>query len=121
MRLRAFLPAEASVANPIDLLADARDDRFGATLEAALQTATRAYDAIMMIHVVPFMVDAAAVVERLAQTARGATIPIMHAMMGTLEDKDAWFAKMEAAGIPTFDNVEDMAAAAGLLANRAQA
>ncbi|MFN0316977.1 MAG: acetate--CoA ligase family protein [Burkholderiales bacterium] len=119
-RLRGFLPPEASIANPIDLLADARDDRFGATLEAALQTAKDHYDAILMIHVIPFMVDAAAVVERLVNVARGATIPIMHSMMGTLEDKQAWFAKMEAAGVPMFDNVEDMAAAAGLLASRAR-
>ncbi len=117
-RLRSFLPPEASVANPIDLLADAREDRFGATLEAALQTATGHFDAILMIHVIPFMVDAEAVVERLANTVRGAAIPIMHSMMGTLEDKEAWFAKLEAAGIPMFDNVEDMAAAAGWLASR---
>ena len=119
-RLRSFLPPEASVANPIDLLADARDERFGATLEAVLQTATGHFDAILMIHVIPFMVDAAAVVERLVNVGRGAKIPIMHSMMGTLEDKEAWFAKLEAAGIPMFDNVEDMAAAAGLLASRAR-
>ena len=34
--LRQQLPAEASVANPIDLLADAREDRFGLALETAM-------------------------------------------------------------------------------------
>lgn len=117
-RLRSFLPPEASVANPLDLLADAREERFGDTLEAALQTVISHYDAILMIHVVPFMVDANAVVNRLAEGVREANIPIMHSMMGTLEKKEAWFAQMEAAGVPMFDNVEDMASAAGLLAGR---
>jgi len=119
-RLRAIYPPEAVIANPLDLLADAREDRFGATLEAVLATARDAYDAILMIHVVPFMVDAGAVVARLAQLAKGAGIPIMHSMMGTLEHKWEWMLRMEQAGVPMFDNVEDMAEAAALLARYRQ-
>ncbi len=37
-------------------------------------------------------------------------------MMGTLEGKQEWMAKMEEAGVPMFDNVEDMAEAAAMLA-----
>lgn len=115
-RLRGLYPPEAVVANPLDLLADAREERFGATLEAALQEGAGAFDAILMIHVVPFMVDAGPVIERLAQHARAARVPLLHAMMGTLEHKQAWMRTMEQAGVPLFDNVEDMAAAAGMLA-----
>jgi acetyltransferase len=118
-RLRAAYPPEAVVANPLDLLADAREDRFGPTLQAALE-AGAAFDAILMIHVVPFMVDAGPVVDRLAQLAAGARVPILHAMMGTLEQRQAWMRTMENAGVPMFDNVEDMAAAAGLLARYAE-
>jgi len=114
-RLRSFLPPEASVANPLDLLADARDDRFGDTLAAALENAA-AFDAILIIHIVPFMVDGGAVVARLAELSGGARLPILHAMMGTLEHKAQWMGAMEAAGVPMFDDVEDMAQAAGLLA-----
>ena len=67
--LRQRLPPEASVANPIDLLADAREDRFGLAFEAAMTHAAQAYDMVMMIHVVPFMVDAAPVIARLAELA----------------------------------------------------
>jgi acetyltransferase len=67
--------------------------------------------------VVPFMVDGAHVVERLADLCRGARLPILHSMMGTLEQKAQWMAAMEAVGVPMFDNVEDMAVAAGLLAD----
>lgn len=115
-RLREFLPAEAAVANPLDLLADAREDRFSATLEAALDYGGDHFDAILMIHVVPFMVDAAPVVEALAGLSKSARLPIMHSMMGTLEHKRDWFARMEAAGVPMFDDPEAMCAAAGLLA-----
>ncbi len=115
-RLRAVYPAEAVVANPLDLLADAREDRFGATLEAVLELAQASFDAILMIHVVPFMVDADAVIARLAALSKGAPLPILHAMMGTLEGRQAWMARMEEAGVPMFDNVEDMAEAAALLA-----
>ena len=114
-RLCSFLPPEASVANPLDLLADARDDRFGDTLAAVLESAA-AFDAILIIHVVPFMVDGGAVVARLTALCRDARLPILHSMMGTLEHGAQWMAAMEAVGVPMFDDVEDMAQAAGLLA-----
>jgi acetyltransferase len=100
-RLRSELPGEAAVANPLDLLADAREDRF---------------DALLMIHVVPFMVDGDAVVTRLAELCSQSSLPILHSMMGTLEHKAQWMAQIEAAGAPMFDNAEDMAGAAGMLA-----
>jgi len=114
--LRQQIPAEASVANPVDLLADAREDRFGLALEATLDHAAEAYDVVLMIHVVPFMVDAQPVIGRLAALAAGARLPILHSMMGTLPDKADWFATMERAGVPMFNDVEEMAEAAGLLA-----
>lgn len=115
-KLREFLPPEAAVANPLDLLADAREDRFSATLAAALEYGRGHFDAILMIHVVPFMVDAAPIVEGLADLSKAAKLPIMHSMMGTLEHRTDWFARMEAAGVPMFDDPEAMCAAAGLLA-----
>src|SRR5216683_1838970 len=114
--LRAQLPAEASVANPLDLLADAREDRFGLTLDTAIREGAAAFDAILGIHIVPFMVDAAAVVARLAAMVPTVPIPFLHSMMGTLPDKAAWFQTMEAAGVPMFNDVEAMAECAGLLA-----
>ncbi|GEQ98888.1 hypothetical protein JCM17844_25250 [Iodidimonas gelatinilytica] len=114
-RLKADLPPEASVRNPLDLLADAREDRFGLSLEAALDHAD-AFDVILMIHVVPFMVDATPVIERLSALAKTAKRPLLHSMMGTLEHGRAWFDAMEAAQVPMFSNIEDMARTASLLA-----
>jgi acyl-CoA synthetase (NDP forming) len=115
-RLRAALPPEAAVANPMDLLADAREERFLEALDAALSEGRNHFDAVLMIHVVPFMVDAAPVVSALAARAGAAGVPVMHSMMGTLPDREQWFAEMEAAGVPTFGDVEDMCVAAALLA-----
>ena len=114
--LRSILPAEASIANPLDLLADARAERFHATLAAALESGEQHFDAILMIHVVPFMVDAGEVVETLAALSTTARVPVMHCMMGTLERKDEWFARMEQSGVPTFKDAEEMCIAAGALA-----
>ncbi len=114
--LRQRLPPEASVANPIDLLADAREDRFELALQSALDHAVDAYDAILMIHVVPFMVEAGPVIDRLAKLAGRSPLPLLHSMMGTLPGKVEWFAAMEQAGVPMFNDVEEMAEAAGMLA-----
>ena len=114
--LAGDLPPEAAVANPLDLLADAREARFGATFDAASEHFGREYDALLMIHVVPFMVDAGPVIMTLAEKARSAGIPVMHSMMGTLEQKSAWFTTMEEAGVPMFNDVEEMAECAGILA-----
>jgi acetyltransferase len=115
-KLRGFLPPEASVANPLDLLADAREDRFSATLAAALEFGGGHFDAILIIHVIPFMVDGGVVVEALAGICGEAKLPILHSMMGTLEHKTAWFARLEDARVPVFNDSEEMCVAAGLLA-----
>ena len=118
-RLSAAVPGEASIANPLDLLADAREDRFGLALESVLEDGAGQFDAILGIHVVPFMVDAGPVIARLAALApRVATagLPFMHSMMGTLTEQAAWFATMEAAGVPMFNDAESMAECAALLA-----
>lgn len=114
--LRRILPGEAAVANPLDLLADAREDRFGSVLELALAHGRHSFDAILMLHVVPFMVDAAPVVAELAHRSAAAGVPLLHAMMGTLSSRSEWFATLEAAGVPVFDDGEAMVRAAGLLA-----
>lgn len=114
-RLLGALPPEAAVANPVDLLADAREDRFEAALGAVLEHMPGGLDAVLMVHVVPFMVDAEPVVQALARVAAGAPVAVLHSMMGTLERKGDWFATLARAGVPCFDDTEDMCAAAGLL------
>jgi acetyltransferase len=115
-KLRTSMPGEASIANPLDLLADAREDRFGLALDEAIAHGAGVVDAVLGIHVVPFMVDADPVVARLAATAPNAPMPMMHAMMGTLEKRAVWFTALEKVGVPAFSDVEEMAECAALLA-----
>ena len=114
--LTALMPPEAAIANPIDMLADAREDRFRPAFESALRHGNQQFDAILTIHVVPFMVDASPIIDELAQIAKDAPLPLFHSMMGTLEHQQEWFATMEAAGVPTFNDSEEMAETAGILA-----
>jgi acyl-CoA synthetase (NDP forming) len=116
--LRGMLPPEAAVANPMDLLADAREDRFAPVLATMLDGLRGHVDAVLMIHVVPFMVDAAPVVTALAAVAASADVPILHTMMGTLEGRADWFATLASAGVPAFGDAEEMCVAAGMLARR---
>jgi acetyltransferase len=115
-RLREALPPEAAVANPIDLLADAREQRFEATLSAIVEEMGGRVDAVLMIHVVPFMVDAEPVVEAIAGIAKYSPIPMMHSMMGTLARKGEWFLTLARSGVPSFNDTEEMCVAAGMLA-----
>ena len=117
--LTSAFPSEASIANPLDLLADAREDRFGPCFETALEHRGTVFDAVLGIHVVPFMVDAKPVIDRLASLAgpaQAANLPIFHSMMGTLEHGAAWFAQLEAAGVPVFGDSQAMAETAAILA-----
>lgn len=112
-------PGEASVANPLDMLADARGERFDTAMQSAIDNGPGTFDAILGIHVAPFMVEAGEVIETLAglaSQAQAAGIPFFHSMMGTLVEKKAWFATMAKAGVPMFDDAEAMAECASILA-----
>ena len=63
-----------------------------------------------------FMVDAHPIIKVLSRLAEKSSFPIFHSMMGTLENKDKWFKTMEDAGVAMFENSEDMAESAGILA-----
>ncbi|MEI7968130.1 MAG: CoA-binding protein [Betaproteobacteria bacterium] len=115
-RLMEALPPEAAVANPMDLLADARADRFVAALEILRHSPIPQLDAILLIHVVPFMVDAGPVVAALAGLAGKFPIPLFHCMMGTLTDREPWLDELERAGVPVFGDSEEMCMAASMLA-----
>ncbi|MDG2312603.1 MAG: CoA-binding protein [Alphaproteobacteria bacterium] len=114
--LKKYLPLEAAIANPVDMLADAREDRFEATFNSALKYCKNAYDAVLMIHVVPFMVDANPIIKVMSRLAEKTSFSIFHSMMGTLENKNEWFQTMEDSGVAMFENSEDMAESAGILA-----
>ncbi len=82
-RLRAFLPAEASVGNPVDMIASAGPESYARSLEAVL--ADPGVDVAMVINVTPLLANPTDVLEAVAEVARGAERPVLAVMMATEE------------------------------------
>lgn len=114
--LGADLPDAATADNPVDLLMDASEERFGAALHKALELGADEFDALLTIHVAPFRDDPTPVVEIIAACSASATMPILHCMLGRLDRKTDWFKTLTEAGLPVFDDPEEMVACASLLA-----
>ncbi|WP_051223841.1 acetate--CoA ligase [Conexibacter woesei] len=100
--LRAVLPAEAAVGNPIDLLATASPDHFAAAIDALSKS--DAVDALIVLYVPPLVTDPEpiAVAIRAAATRGGLPIAAVFAMRE---------APAAAAGLPCFRFPEDAARA----------
>jgi len=68
--LRAFLPAAASVANPVDMLASAPPGHYARTLRAVF--ADPGVDSVLVIFIPPIATDTDAVARAIAEEAKGA-------------------------------------------------
>jgi acyl-CoA synthetase (NDP forming) len=79
--LRAFLPPEASIANPIDMIASATPDGYARALRLLLHDA--AVDLVLVINVTPLMSDPRDVLEAVAAvlTADAPRKPVLAVMM----------------------------------------
>jgi len=84
-RLRAFLPATASVANPVDMIASAGVAEYGKSLAAVLDDPL--VDAVLVINVTPLLSDPRDILEeigRVAAARAGADAkPVLAVMMAT--------------------------------------
>jgi len=69
VRLRAFLPAAASVGNPVDMLASASADHYRRALAIMLEDDQ--VDAVITIFIPPLVTDPKEVAEAIAEAARG--------------------------------------------------
>lgn len=80
-RLAAGLPAEASVANPVDMIASATDEQYAASLEAVL--ADPAVDMALAINVTPLLTDPRDVLAAVSTVAQRHDKPVLAVMMAT--------------------------------------
>jgi len=78
-RLAEHLPAEASVTNPIDMIASADTKSFRACLRILLES--DAVDLVIVAFVPPIMVDPMDVVRGVAETMRGTETPVLMVVM----------------------------------------
>jgi acetyltransferase len=79
-KLEQFLPGAASAANPVDLLGDARADRFDFALQQILGDPQ--VDAILVLVTPQAMTDMEQTAEVIVRAARQATIPVLACLMG---------------------------------------
>ncbi len=79
--LRAFLPAEASVANPVDMIASASASSYEQAVRLLL--ADPAIDSLLVIFVPPIVTHPQEVAEAILRGARGSDKPVLCNFLGT--------------------------------------
>jgi acetate---CoA ligase (ADP-forming) len=77
--LAAGLPAEASVANPVDMLASAPAEHYRRTV--ALVVASGEVDAVIVIFIPPLLTEPAVVAAAVAAAAAPGTVPVLNVIM----------------------------------------
>lgn len=115
-RLDPHLPRGWSRANPIDVVGDARAERFGMATAAAL--ADPGVDALLVIHC-PTAVEtgteiATAVLKAVADQRHAGAKPVIGCWLGT-SNATSVRGQFELAGVPLFDNLDDAVRGFGYL------
>lgn len=82
-RLKEVLPAAANIHNPVDVLGDARADRYGAALEAVLEDP--GVDGAIVILTPQTMTEIEGTAEVLVRVSQGAGKPVLGCWMGEKE------------------------------------
>ncbi len=115
-RLRRFLPAEASVGNPVDLIASASADDYRSAVDALM--ADPHIDSLIVVFVPPVVTRGDDVARALvqAQAATAHSVPLVSVFMEDGQANDV----LRDADIPTFMFPEDAVAALGRVARYSQ-
>ena len=106
-RLRSLLPPEASVANPVDMIASATAAQYGQV--TGILGAEPDVDAVMVLFNTPLLTGSADVAEELI--AARATLADDIALVGVFMNREGPPATLHAAGIPSFTAPENAARA----------
>ena len=113
--LRKVLPPEASVHNPVDLIASADAARYRAALRVVAKDP--AVDGLVVLFVSPVMIDAAAVAQAIVDECGDLDKPVLACVMGRQRGDEAQ-AILQGAGIPVFRYPEDAATTLRLMLRR---
>jgi acetyl coenzyme A synthetase (ADP forming)-like protein len=80
-RLRAFLPATASLANPVDMIASAGVEEYGRTVTAVLDDPD--VDAVVVVNVTPLRQNTREIFDEITRVTRDSAKPVLAVMMAT--------------------------------------
>ncbi|MFH1754767.1 MAG: acetate--CoA ligase family protein, partial [Candidatus Latescibacterota bacterium] len=78
-KLKKFLPSEASVNNPVDMLAGAGTEEYGKTLDLVLSD--KGVDLVITIFVPPLMIEPMDVVRRITEVSKKYGKPVLMVLM----------------------------------------
>ncbi len=106
--LRRVLVPEASVRNPVDMIASADASRYAAALE--ILRADPEVDGVIVIFVSPIMINALEVARAIIAAGKGARQPILTCFMGTEQGRPG-LEELRRAGFPVYLFPEEAAAA----------
>ncbi len=112
-QLAAFLPAEASLVNPIDMIATASAEDYRRTLHALVDA--KVCDAILAIFVPPLLTRADDVARAICEVAEGQDVATIAAVFMTSEGLPAEL-RSERVRVPGYEYPEDAAKAIALAA-----
>jgi len=108
-RLRALVAAEASVVNPVDMIASARGRHYEACIRAVMEDPE--IDSVITIFTSLESIDGVEVANGIMAGARGANKPMLVCFMGKVSSKEA-VEQMKRAGLPVYTFPEEAALAA---------
>lgn len=111
--LKEFLPPAASVSNPVDILGDAKNDRYEKALRLVLSE--RSSDAVLVILTPQAMTDIENIAEVIGKLGSKAKKPLLASFMGIV-DVSAGVNVLEKWGIPHYRFPESAAKALGAMA-----
>ena len=103
-RLRQHLPATANMSNPVDVIGDARADRYQAAIQAVLEDP--GIDQLVVILTPQSMTDIMAVADTVCSIAANSPKPIAASFMGGVDVAPA-VARIEQAAVPHYRQPED--------------
>ncbi len=106
--MRAILPAEASVANPVDMLASSPAESYGRVLQLMLDDPT--IDSVVVLFIPPLVTEASDVAEALLAACTAPTKPVLTCFVGAKGVPDAL---RGAVSIPSYRYPESAARALG--------
>jgi acetate---CoA ligase (ADP-forming) len=115
-RLAEFLPIEAGIRNPVDMIASATAEAYGRAMRVL--AADPGVHALLVIFIPPVVTQAEDVAREMAAAARdiGPEVPVI----GVFMNEQGVPAELTAAGIPSFSFPEDAAQALGRIARYVQ-
>jgi acetyltransferase len=116
-RMRAVVAAEASVVNPVDMIASARGEQYERCIRAVMEDP--AVDGVIVIFTSLESIDSMKVAEGIMRGGEDVEKPLLVCFMGKVASKPA-IQRMKAAGLPVYTFPEEAAHAMWTLARYRQ-